>query len=82
VWRNKTRLSRIVPLRETPDDRRNNLPEGALPQIDQLVWGLTTDVADHLSCYGQAGYQFAVSQTYGDDERNAVKADVGLRCAW
>jgi outer membrane autotransporter protein len=47
----------------------------------EFAGGLTTKVNNHLSFYGQAGYQFAVSPTNAV-ARNAVMADVGLRYQW
>jgi hypothetical protein len=41
--------------------------------------GLTTETNPRLSFYGQAGYQFAVSQSHDGVERNA---DVGQRYSW
>jgi outer membrane autotransporter protein len=46
----------------------------------EFAGGLTTKINDHLSFYGQAGYQFAVSPT--NVERNAVMGDVGVRYQW
>jgi outer membrane autotransporter protein len=48
----------------------------------EFAAGLTTRINDHLSFYGQAGYQFAVSQTTAGVERNAVMGDVGVRYQW
>jgi hypothetical protein len=49
--------------------------------IDQvpLSDGLTTETNPRFSFYGQAGYQFAVSQSHDGAERNA---DGGQRCSW
>jgi outer membrane autotransporter protein len=47
----------------------------------EFAGGLTTKINPHLSFYGQAGYQFAVSPTNAV-ARNAVMADVGLRYQW
>jgi hypothetical protein len=35
--------------------------------------GLTTRIDNHLSVYGQAGYQFGVSETTENVRRNAVQ---------
>jgi outer membrane autotransporter protein len=48
----------------------------------EFAGGLTTKIDPHLSFYGQAGYQFAVSQTTDGVRRNAVMADVGVRYQW
>jgi outer membrane autotransporter protein len=48
----------------------------------EFAGGLTARINDHFSVYGQAGYQFAVSQTTAGVARNAVMGDVGVRYQW
>ena len=48
----------------------------------EFAGDLTAKVDDRLAFYGQAGYQFAVSETTAGVARNAVMADVGLRYHW
>jgi len=46
-----------------------------------LSTGVTARINDGLSLYAQAGYQFAVGNTDGD-QRDGIRGDLGLRYLW
>ena len=48
----------------------------------EFAAGLTTRIDDHFSVYGQAGYEFAVSQTTAGAARNAIMGDIGVSYRW
>lgn len=48
----------------------------------EFAGGVTAKLNNHLSLYGQAGYQFAVDQTNSGYIRDGIEGDFGVRYNW